>query len=135
MAGCAFAPNLGKVPVRIQSLAPESANPSVTLRFINPNNIPLAVAGTEHTLYLNGQLMGAIPGANPVGIPSVSSVSEPIPLPAPVAQAIKQFAAAHPGATPYLLLTTFHLNWHGDVVDWKTSDEGIVTFSGASGTR
>ena len=127
LAGCSSAPKLEKVGVRIKSIAPSEKGTEITLLFVNPNNVPLVVASAEHTLSLDGTLIGVIKTKKALGIPPLGTVVEVSALTGPAAEKVTRFAAAHPGSTLYNLKSTLRLNWDDDLFDYKTVDEGRVT--------
>jgi|GEM_PF-2366594 len=125
LAGCSFTPKLERIGVRVKEISPSDS--TVTLLFVNPNNVPLVVASTEHDLTLDGASMGVIENKKPLGIPPLSTIVESIPLSAAVAKKIARAASLHPGLAAYVIDSTLSLDWNQDIYPYKTSDRGSVT--------
>ena len=132
LAGCSSAPKLEKVEVQIKDLSATTAATTMTLRFLNPNNIPLVVPSSEHTLYLGGTSLGVIKNHKPLGIPSLGTVSESILLSGDTAKAVGRFIADHPGSATYALESNLRLNWNDALFNYKTASQGYVTLKPAS---
>jgi len=127
LAGCSAPPKLERIGVRIKELSPSGA--TATLLFVNPNNIPLVVPSTEHTITLDGISVGTIRNSKPLGIPPLGSVAESIPLSDAIAQKITRIAATHPGPAIYVIESTLDLNWDNDIHAYRTSDRGSVSLA------
>ncbi|MFA6289674.1 MAG: hypothetical protein WC661_20015 [Opitutaceae bacterium] len=127
LAGCGSAPKLEKIGVRVKEISPSGA--TMTLLFINPNNVPLVVPSTEHALTLDGASMGVIKNTKPLGIPPLGTITESVPLSDAVAKKIARAAAIHPGPSTYVIDSTLNLTWDDDIHAYKTSDRGSVTLA------
>jgi len=88
LAGCSSAPKLEKISVMIKDLGPTPEGASITLRFVNPNNVPLVVPDTEHTLYLDGTPAGSFKNHQPLGLPPLGTVVESISFSGETAKAV-----------------------------------------------
>jgi len=132
LTGCSSAPKLERIGVQVKELTSTTSGTMITLRFINPNNVPLVVPGSEHTLYLNGTLVGFIKNRKALGIPPLGTVTESIALFGDTAKSAGHFIADHPGSAAYTLESTLRLNWNDDIYNYKTSDQGHVTLNPTS---
>ena len=129
LAGCSFAPKLERIGVVVKGISPSPSGTTVTLLFINPNNIPLVLPRTEHELTLDGAYMGVIKNHKPLGIPPLSAITESIPLSDAVAKKIARAASLHPGLAAYVIDSKLDLNWKDDIYSLKTSDRGSVNLA------
>ena len=127
LAGCGSAPKLERIGVRVKEISPSGA--TVTLLFINPNNIPLVVQSTEHTLTLGGISTGVIKNPKPLGIPPLGTITESVTLSDAVAQKVARAVSIHPGPATYVIDSTLNLTWDDDTYAYKTSDRGSVTLA------
>ncbi len=134
LAGCSSAPKLERIGVRIKEIAPSAAGTTITLLFVNPNNVPLVVQETEHTFSLDGTSMGTVKNPKPLGIPPLGSVAESVVLTGPVAKAVGRFTAGHSGHASYVIDSTLRITWDDDIHAYKTSDRGSVTLPAAGAT-
>jgi LEA14-like dessication related protein len=133
LAGCSSAPKLEKIGVRIKEIAPSPAVTTITLLFVNPNNVPLVVQETAHTFTLDGTSMWTVKNPKPLGIPPLGSVAESVALSGPVAKAVAHFTASHSGRASYVIDSTLQISWGEDIHAYKTSDRGSVALPSAVG--
>ena len=100
LAGCSTPPEerLEAPFAKVESLSLTGTPATLSLRFTNPNTVPLVVSSSTHTLSLGGKSIGQIEDAEPIGIPLQGNVVCTVTIPAKIAQAAQAYLRQNPGA-------------------------------------
>ena len=85
LGGCATDLKISGVSVTVVNLRPVNATvfeteAQLTVRYINESVVPIAVSGSTHRLYLNGDYIGRAVTKEPVGLPSLNTVTQTVNL-------------------------------------------------------
>ena len=99
LAGCGTTPE-ERLEAPTSKVEHFSATPDasvLTLRFSNPNIVPLVVNSSAHTLTLGDKSMGVIDDAEPIGLPPRGFAVHTVKLTVKVAQAAQAYLLNHPG--------------------------------------
>lgn len=129
LAGCSTPPEqrLESPGLTVTGLTASSDPSTLTLRFTNPNTVPLVVTSSTHTLYLAGKRIGSIDDREPIGIPAAGSVAHTVTLPKALAAKVGAFLAKNPGEVRVGVETELSLVLsNDDTLTLKTSGGGFV---------
>jgi LEA14-like dessication related protein len=93
--------------LQVSGLTASGDNPTVVLRLINPNTVPLVVRNSTYTLHLGAKRVGRVEEATPIGLPAVGEITHTVTLPAALAAKIRAWLEANPGTGTLLVESTF----------------------------
>ncbi len=99
LAGCSTPPEerLEAPAAKVEDLSVSADASLLTLRFTNPNIVPLVVSSSTHKLSLDNNYIGVIDDADPIGLPPQGQVVHRVKLPPKVALAAQAYLRDHPG--------------------------------------
>lgn len=85
LGGCATDLRISGVSISIVNLRPINATvfetqAALTLRYTNESVVPIAVSSASHKVYLNGSYIGKSVNSDPVGMPSMNTVTQTVTL-------------------------------------------------------
>lgn len=112
LAGCGTPPERRLEPLAVPVASLDGG--ALTLRFVNPNTVPVIVNRASHTLYLGDDRMGRVDDRSVVGVPPTASVPQTVPLPAAVAEKVQAYFASHPGQVRATVDSTLEIAVSGD---------------------
>ncbi len=100
LAGCSTPPEerLEAPAAKVEGLSVSADSSILTLRFINPNIVPLVVNSSAHTLSLDNKYIGVIDDATPIGLPPQGQEVHSVKLPPKISQAAQAYLRDHPGS-------------------------------------
>ena len=129
LAGCSTPPEqrLDSPGLTVSGLTATGSTTTLTLRFANPNTVPLVVTRSTHTLYLGAKRIGRIDDREAIGIPALGTVVHAVTLPAELAKEVRAFFAKNPGEIRATVQTELELALNGDdTLTLKTGGGSLV---------
>ncbi|MBI5381987.1 MAG: LEA type 2 family protein [Opitutae bacterium] len=108
----------------------------LTFRYTNENNIPLAVAGTAHKIYLNNELAAKIVSEEPIGMPPMKSVTQKVTVKFEKPEAIQKLLDTATQQTTAYRIDTKLTVLHGEDRDEITSkNQGSIDLRALAGAK
>ncbi|MFA6962884.1 MAG: LEA type 2 family protein [Opitutaceae bacterium] len=129
LAGCGTAPErrLDSPAVQVNELSPSGETYTLSLRFVNPNTVPLVVSSSTHNLYLGETRIASIKDRDPIGIPQLGGVNHTVKLSSALAKTVRSYLAKHPDEDRASVECSLEVSVSGDdTVTLKTSGGGSV---------
>lgn len=129
LAGCGTPPErrLEAPSLGVAGLKSDGAQTVLTLRFVNPNTVPLAVESSTHTLYIGSARIGRIEDKVPVGIPPVGGVTHSVTVPPELASAITALLAKSPSKPSLVVESALEIAISGsDTMTLNTTGAGSL---------
>ncbi|PTY06422.1 hypothetical protein DB347_13430 [Opitutaceae bacterium EW11] len=85
LSSCSTDFKLSGISISITDFRPKNATlleteAAMTLRYMNENVVPIAVSGSTHKLYLNGTYVGKSVSKEAVGLPSLNTATQTVPV-------------------------------------------------------
>ena len=139
-AGCNSSSKLGGVRVNVIDLVPTDASlletrAQMTLRYINENVFPLAINGSVHKLYLNGDYVGKTVSDQAVGLPRLSTATQTVTLLLENLAMVKKLQElTKTSSISYRLDSKVYLLVGEDTMTISSSSMGELDLSAARGT-
>jgi hypothetical protein len=85
---------------RVDGMVVSGGGGSLSLRFTNPNSLPLVVSSSSHRITLGVKSLGVIDDEEPIGLPPLGTVEHRVVMPPKVALAARGYLLNNPGAVP-----------------------------------
>lgn len=125
-AGCATRTSIGEVSVTLVDIKPAGSTllesrAIMTLRYINENVIPVAFAGSNHKLYLNGTYVGKAVNSQAIGLAPTSTATQEVAVFFDNLQLIKQLANMGQTRTVSYKLESSMIYKKGDEIEYIPS--------------
>lgn len=125
LAGCGTPPERRLEPLAVPVASINGGY--LTLRFVNPNTVPVIVNRSSHTLYLGEDRMGRIDDRTVVGVPPTASVPQAVPLPAAMAEKVQTYLSAHPGQVRATVESSLEIAVSGDdTLKMQARGSGVI---------
>jgi LEA14-like dessication related protein len=140
VAGCSSNFRLSGFSVTVIDIRPINATlletqASMTLRYTNENVIPVAISGSSHKLYLNGSYVGKAVSKEPVGLPSLNTVTQTVTVyleNLSLIQRLQAMAQGNNQVISYRLESQLYVEAGEDHDTTKTSSTGQLDLSAFS---
>ena len=130
LAGCSTPPEERlEAPVsKVESLSVTGTTGTLALRFAHPNNVPLVISSSTHTLTLGEKSIGTIEDETPIGLPPMGNMAHTVTLPAKLAQAAQAYLLKNPGEVRATVKSSLEAVITGDdTITLKSLGSGLVT--------
>lgn len=108
-------------------LPANGGQPQLYLQYYNENIFPLAIASSEHKVYLNDRYIGTASSKVPVGIPQLNTANADMPIRPRDEAAGVQLQASK--SVRYRIETVLRMDVSGQDMKIKTSSTGTVPVS------
>jgi len=130
LAGCGTPPDrrLESPGLNVTALTRSTDDYIVTLRYLNPNAVPLAVGSASHVLYLGEERIGKFDDKNSVGVPPLGVALHSVMLPRALSKDVRDYLAGHAGEVQVVVQSSLEIVISGDdLLSLKASGSGKVT--------